>query len=55
MLTVEDAPWVMYMDIDEKTGKRFLKTDTPEDIKEKYAEHLKQVEMSTEKGERISK
>lgn len=55
MFTVEDAPWVMYIDIDESTGKRFLKADTPKDIKEKYAEHLKQVEMSTERGECISK
>ena len=40
MMTKEQAPWIDYLDIDEETGERFLKDDTPDDIRKKYADHL---------------
>lgn len=36
MLTLDEAPWVEYLEIDEETGKRRLQENTPPDIREKY-------------------
>lgn len=33
ILTFEQAQWIEYLEIDEKTGKRKLKKETPEEIK----------------------
>lgn len=38
--TLEQTPWVPYLDIDEITGERKLRDDTPEEIKAKYNEYL---------------
>lgn len=40
MMTKEQAPWIDYLDVDEKTGERFLIDDTPDDIRKKYEDHL---------------
>ena len=40
MFTIDDAPWVQYLEIDEMTGERKLREDTPGDIREKYEQHL---------------
>lgn len=36
MLTLSEAPWVEYLVIDEETGERKLREDTPQEIREKY-------------------
>lgn len=36
MLTLNDAPWVEYLEIDEITGERKLREDTPQAIRDKY-------------------
>ncbi len=43
IMTMEQAPWVDYLEIDEKTGKRFLRKDTPKEIKEAYEKYLKEI------------
>ncbi len=42
MKTKEQSPWVSYLEIDENTGKRFLRDDAPEDIRRKYEDFLKE-------------
>lgn len=42
MLTSQEAPWVRYIEIDEETGNRVLRADTPREIREKYEEYLSQ-------------
>ena len=49
IMTFEQALWVEYSEIDEKTGKRTLRKDTPKEIKEAYEEYLKS--FSKEKPE----
>lgn len=39
MLTDFDAPWIEYLEIDEETGVIRLKTDTPQEIRDKYDEY----------------
>lgn len=55
MHTVEEYPWVMYVEIDEKTGERFLKDDTPEDVKKAYNLHLQKIQNCIDNNERIAK
>ncbi len=43
IMTLEQAPWVKYLEIDEKTGKRLLRKDTPFRIRMKYKKYLKQI------------
>lgn len=38
--TIDQAPWVEYLEIDEETGERKLKSDTPKEIVQKYNEFL---------------
>lgn len=40
MKTLNQAPWIPYLEIDETTGERILRDDTPEDIRKKYEEYL---------------
>lgn len=40
MLTFNEAPWIEYLEIDEETGKRVLKEDTPKEIRDKYEAYL---------------
>ena len=39
MLTFNEAPWVEYLEINEETGERCLKDNTPQEIREKYEEY----------------
>lgn len=39
--TNKQAPWVNYLEINEKTFERKLKKNTPPEIKKTYEEHLK--------------
>ena len=39
MLTSHEAPWIEYLEIDEETGKRKLRDDTPQTIRDQYEEH----------------
>lgn len=41
MLTLEEAPWLKYLTIDEVTRERKLRNDTPKEIREKYEKHLR--------------
>ena len=40
LMTFEQAPWVEYLEIDEKTGERRLRKDTPKDIRIAYEKYL---------------
>ena len=40
MKTFEQAPWIDYLDIDEKTGETILMENTPKDIRKKYEQYL---------------
>ena len=40
MLTRNEAPWIEYLVIDEKTRERKLRQDTPEEIRKKYEEYM---------------
>ena len=42
MFTLEDEPWVLYLEIDEETLESKLRDDTPADIREKYEKYLKE-------------
>lgn len=55
ILTFEQAQWVEYLEIDEKTGERKLKKETPEEIKKMYEEYLKQLEKKKQMNEFIAK
>ena len=55
MLTQEQAPWVSYLDIDEKTGKGILRDDAPEEIKKQYDEYLKNLKREKMDHEPIEK
>jgi hypothetical protein len=49
MLTIYEAPWAEYLEIDEETGNIDLKVDTPQDIREKYESYcLEQEKYKTE-------
>ena len=39
MLTFDEAPWVEYLEIDEETGERKLKENTPQEIRDKYEKY----------------
>ncbi len=39
MFTLNEAPWVQYLEIDEETGERKLRADTPEEIRQKYEDY----------------
>lgn len=55
VLTFEQAQWIEYLEIDEKTGERKLKKETPEEIKKMYEEYLKQLEKKKQMNEFIAK
>ncbi len=48
MLTLNEAPWVEYLEIDEETGERKLRADTPQEIRDKYDEYC--LELSRNSG-----
>ena len=43
IMTLEQAPWIEYIEIDEKSGERKLKKDTPKEIVSAYKKYLKQI------------
>ena len=53
MLTLGEAPWVEYLVINEETGERTLREDTPKEIREKYEEFC--LEQSKLAGEMLPK
>lgn len=53
MLTINEAPWVEYLVINEETGERTLREDTPKEIREKYDNFC--LEQSKLKGEMLPK
>ena len=55
MHTVEDCPWIMYMEIDEETGERFLRDEAPIDVKKAYNLHLQKMKNRIDNNERIAK
>lgn len=55
VLTFEQAQWIEYLEIDEKTGERKLKKETPEEIKKMYEEYLKQLEKKKQMNEFVAK
>lgn len=40
--TIDDKPWIVYFQIDEETGRRYLREDTPAEIVKKYNEFLQE-------------
>lgn len=42
MLTIDEAPWAEYLEIDEDTWERKLRPDTPQDIRERYEAYLQE-------------
>jgi hypothetical protein len=54
MKTLDQAPWVPYLTIDEETGERKIKEDIPEEIKIKYNEYLNDIEHKKQNGEPIA-
>lgn len=55
MKSQNQAPWVGYLKINKKTGKRELKKDTPNEIKKAYELYLKENEKLTKQNISISK
>ena len=55
MLTKEQAPWVDYLEIDEKTGERKLNSKAPDEVKKAYEEHQKELQKHIDKGIKIPK
>ena len=55
ILTFEQAKWIEYLEIDEKTGTRKLKEGTPKKKKKMYEEHLKELEKKKQINEPIIK
>lgn len=53
MLTFNEAPWVEYLEIDEETGERRLREDTPKEIRDKYEAYL--VEQNNNSGNLLPK
>lgn len=53
MLTLNEAPWVEYLEIDEETGERRLREDTPKEIREKYEEY--RIEQRRNSGDLLPK
>lgn len=49
MLTSNEAPWIEYLEIDEETGKRRLREDTPQDIRARYEEYCAEQRKSKDK------
>lgn len=39
MLTIDNAPWIKYLEIDEKTRERKIKEDAPKEIRDMYEAH----------------
>ena len=53
--TIEQAPWIQYIEIDSKTHKRKLRKDTPKEIKKAYELHLKEIKKCQEQNNPIAK
>ena len=53
MLTIYEAPWVEYLEIDEETGERKLRMDTPQEIRYKYENYC--LEQCKSNGELMPK
>ncbi len=51
MLTFYDAPWIDYLEINEENGERYLREDTPQDIREKYEKHCEEQNKYTKNNE----
>lgn len=48
MLTFLDAPWIEFLEIDEKTGERILRDDTPQEIRDKYKEYCRELSKNVD-------
>lgn len=55
MFTKNEQPWVEYLEIDEKTLKRTLKSDAPEEIKRLYEKYLEDRNNEIKKDTPIAK
>lgn len=55
METLEQKPWIKYLEINEKTGERILKKDTPKEIKKAYELYLKGIKKIKSKNIPITK
>ncbi len=55
METLEQAPWVPYLVIDEKTHERKIKDNAPEEIKNKYYEYKNNFECDKASNSPIAK
>lgn len=53
MLTRSEAPWIEYLEIDEDTGERKLRADTPQEIRDKYDAYC--LRQRTDSGELLPK
>lgn len=52
MITPEQAPvWMEYLEMDENLNQ-YLREDTPDDIREAYEEHQREMQNATEPVER---
>lgn len=49
MLTINEAPWIEYLEIDEDTRQRKLRENTPQEIRDKYDRYC--LEKSQIEGE----
>ena len=54
MMLPNEVPWVDYLIIDDD-GNRKLQDDTPQDIKEAYEKHLKEIEYCNKVGIAVAK
>lgn len=45
--TIEQFPWIEYLEIDEDTFERKLKDDTPEEIRKKYNEFISKIDKES--------
>ena len=50
MKTIEQAPWIDYIELNEKNGKRRLKRNTPKEIKKAYKLYLKDIKKCTKQN-----
>lgn len=55
MKTLEQSPWVPYLEMDEETFESHLRPDAPDDIKKAYEDYQKKLQQCIENGEPIEK
>lgn len=50
--TIEQCPWIGYLEIDEDLNRK-LREDTPDEIKKAYQAHQKEMQGYIDRGETI--